>query len=101
MFEYNGVNYELRYNIKRIEMIESATRKSVVSIMKKGALSINELKIMFAYGVCKEGTYAFELPKKALTMAEEMLGKTGSYIEMSDMVAEAIERDCPFFFPAG
>ena len=100
MFEYNGKNYNIKFNIKRIEMIENTLKKSVVSVMQSGALSVHELKVMFAYGAIKEGANAFEPPRKALDMADDMLSHPGSYAMMSDMVAEAIERDCAFFFPA-
>ena len=48
----------------------------------------------------KVGANAYEQPKKAAAIVEEMLNEAGAYRTLSDLVAEAIERDCPFFFPA-
>lgn len=97
---YKGARYKLKYGLKRIEMIENTLGKSMVSIMQSGSMTITELTITFAYGLIKEDAYIFEPTKKAKEMAEEMLeAENGAYLKMSDMVADALERDCPFFFP--
>lgn len=101
MFEYNGARYELKYGLKRIEMAENALKRPVYEIMRGGALSMTELVVLFGYGMLKEGANAWEPPKKAMTIAEAMLQMPGAYAEMTDLIAEAIQRDCPFFFPAG
>lgn len=101
MFEYNGVAYELKYGLKRIEMAENVLKRSVFEIIRSGSMTTTELVVLFAYGSIKQGANAWEPPKKALAMAETMLGEPGAYGEMSDLIAEAIQRDCPFFFPAG
>lgn len=101
MFEYNGVNYKLRYDIDRIQIIETLIKKPLVAVMQQGALSINELMILISYGAIKENANAYEPPKKAMLMVKEMLREAGSYGTLSDLVSEALERDCPFFFQAG
>ena len=101
MFEYNGARYELKYGLKRIEMAENALKRPVYEIMQRGALSTPELVVLFGYGLIKEGANAWEPPKKALETAESMLQMPGAYAEMTDLIVEAIQRDCPFFFPAG
>ena len=47
MIEYKKHNYELKYNIKRVRMIEEATGKSTLDIIRtnKGMLTINDLII--------------------------------------------------------
>lgn len=101
MFEYNGVEYELKLNLKRISIIETVMKKSIAEIMNRGgAFSINELMTITSYAMIKVGANAYEQPKKAAAIVEEMLNEAGAYQTLSDLVAEAIERDCPFFFPA-
>ncbi len=52
-------------------------------------------------GSSKKGANAWEPPKKALTIADNILeNEPGSYAMMSDLIAEAMARDCAFFFPA-
>ncbi len=100
MFEYNGTSYDLKYNLKRIEMIEAVIKKPLMEIMQKGMMSVTELKVMVSYGAIKEGMNAYEPPKKALLMVDALLEEQGSYQLLSDCVAEALQRDCSFFFPA-
>lgn len=101
MIEYEGNKYELKYSLKRIEIIENAMKKSIMSCLQNGFMSINELTICTLYGMKKEGADAFLDPKKAKTIVEDILSEDGSYYMLIDKVAEALERDCPFFFPAG
>lgn len=99
---YKGTRYKLKYGLKRIEMIENTLGKSMVSIMQSGSMTITELTVTFAYGLIKEDAYAFEPTKRAKELAEELLeAESGAYQKISDMIADALERDCPFFFPKG
>lgn len=99
---YKGTRYKLKYGLKRIEMIENTLGKSMVSIMQSGSMTITELTVTFAYGLIREDSYVFEPTKKAKEMAEELLeAESGAYQKISDMIADALERDCPFFFPKG
>lgn len=99
---YKGIRYKLKYGLKRIEMIENTLGKSMVSIMQSGSMTITELTVTFAYGLIREDSYVFEPTKKAKEMAEELLeAESGAYQKISDMIADALERDCPFFFPKG
>lgn len=99
---YKGIRYKLKYGLKRIEMIENTLGKSMVSIMQSGSMTITELTVTFAYGLIREDSYVFEPTKKAKEMAEELLeAESGAYPKISDMIADALERDCPFFFPKG
>lgn len=100
MIEYRGSNYELRYSVKRIEMIENATGKSVVTMMRSGSLSLTELCACIGYAIKLEGAEGYLSPKQGIEIAEEKLKEQGAYFTLSDEVAEALERDCPFFFPA-
>lgn len=99
---YKGTRYKLKYGLKRIEMIENTLGKSMVSIMQSGSMTITELTVTFAYGLIKEDAYIFEPTKRAKELAEELLeAESGAYQKISDMIADALERDCPFFFPKG
>lgn len=93
--------YELRYNVKRIQMIEQATKKPMMVMISNQFLSLSDLSACVAYGLVKKGSYSHELPKKGLEIFEELIEADGSYYKLSNLVSDALERDCGFFFPKG
>lgn len=99
MFEINGKNYVLKYNLKRVEMIENVVGMPTMAEMQahRGMLGLTSLKTYFAYGLKEEGSDVFVKPKEGMMMAEAMIKNEG-YLEVNGAVLEALERDCPFFF---
>lgn len=100
--EVNGVNYELRYSLKRVEMIENVTGIPMMSEMYKNnsMLSVSSLKTYFAYGLKLEGADMFLPTAKAIEIAETAIETVG-YPQVVGVVFEALQRDCPFFFQEG
>ena len=90
MIEYDKKKYELKYNLKRVEMIENTTGMPTLAEMQKnrGILSITNLKTYFAFGLKEAGSDTFVIQSEG-------------YIAVNGVVLEALERDCPFFFQAG
>lgn len=101
MIEYEGKSYELKFSLKRISIIENALKKPIMSMLQNGFMTISELSTCVAYGMIEEGADAYVNPKKALEIVNDILNEDGSYFNMSDELADALERDCPFFFRAG
>lgn len=101
MITYQDKNYELKYNMKRLELIERVTDMPTLADIKRtgGMLSISSLKAYLAYGLKEEGADAFVPAGKAMEMAENMIQDIG-YIDTCGIVLEALDRDCPFLFPA-
>lgn len=99
MFEINGKIYVLKYNLKRVEMIENAVGMPTMADLSshKGMLGLTALKTYFAYGLKEDGADAFVAPKKGMEMAEALIENEG-YMAVNGAVLEALERDCPFFF---
>lgn len=99
MFEINGKNYVLKYNLKRVEMIENAVGMPTMADLSshKGMLGLTALKTYFAYGLKEEGSDTFVAPKKGMEMAEALIENEG-YLSVNGAVLEALDRDCPFFF---
>ena len=99
MFEINGKNYVLKYNLKRVEMIENAIGMPTMADLSshKGMLGLTALKTYFAYGLKEEGSDAFVAPKIGMEMAEALIENEG-YMAVNGAVLEALERDCPVFF---
>ena len=101
MFEIDGKTYELKYNLKRIEMIENATGSPTMAEMQKnkGMLGISQLKTYVAFGLKEQCADTLVDVKKGMKMAEALLENEG-YIAVNGAVLTALERDCPFFFQA-
>lgn len=101
IFETDGKEYELKYNLKRVGMIENVTEMPTMAELQKhrGMLSIQHLMVYFGYAVKEADSDAFLPPKKGMEMAESLIESQG-YNTVCGWVLEAIQRDCPFFFPA-
>ena len=99
MIQVGDTTYDLRYNLKRIEIIENITGTPILSDLNKnrGMLLLSALKVYFAYGLKEEGADTFVKPKEGMAIAEKLIMENG-YAKVNAEVLEAIQRDCPFFF---
>lgn len=99
MIQYSGKNYVLKYNMKRIEMIEAVTSMPTLADLKRtgGMISLASLKSYIAYGIKEEGKDTFLPYKEGVQIAETLIEQNG-YTEVCAIVLEALQRDCPFFF---
>lgn len=100
MYKIDGKQYNYKYTIQRISMIEQAIGTSLVGIIAatKGILSLEHLKILFAYGMLGEDGIYIPL-KKGMEFAEKVIEKEG-LIKLSIEASEALLNDCPFLFQA-
>lgn len=101
MFEINGKEYDLKYNMKRVELIENAIGMPMMAELSnhKGMFGLTALKTYFAYGLKEEGSDVFVKVKDGMKMAEDLIENEG-YVNVNGAVLEALQRDCPFFFRA-
>ncbi len=98
MYKIDGKQYDYKYTIQRIGMIEQAIGASLVGTIaaSKGILSLEHLKILFAYGMLSEDGVYVPL-KKGMEFAEKLIEKDG-LIKLSIEASEALLKDCPFLF---
>ena len=75
MIQYSGKNYVLKYNMKRIEMIEAVTSMPTLADLKRtgGMLSLASLKAYIAYGIKEEGKDTFLTYKEGVKIAEALI----------------------------
>ena len=92
----NDKPVELKFTIARVERVEQAMGKSIASIFSTGQLTISEIKAMFGFGLKYEDG-GWVSPQQGMEYAEKLLQET-DYTNVSNIIAEAIQRDCPFFF---
>ncbi len=99
MIKINGEDYTLKYNLGRMEMIETATGKPFMAEVagNQAMMSLRNLKTYFAYGLKKAGEDSFVSPKEGLGLAEKVIEEMG-YISANQIVMAQIQKDCPFFF---
>lgn len=99
MIEVNGQEYELKFNLKRVELIENVTKKSMMAglVENNGLFPISEIKTYLAYGLKEAGSDSFVKTKDGLDIAEQLLEACGYTAVQAELIT-AIERDCPFFF---
>lgn len=101
-YEANEKRYILKYNLGRLEMIERAVGRGTMNILtqSQGMLSIGELLSYLTYGLKEEAADAFMEPKKARTLAEQLVTEKG-YAATLEWTIGAVERDCGFLFHVG
>lgn len=99
MFEYNGEQYELRFTLSRIELVENVIKGPVVAsiVATNGALSISMLKTCFGFCAKKVGADEFVSRKEGAKMCEDLI-ETEGYIKINNMVIEKMAKDIPFLF---
>lgn len=98
VFEIKGRKYRIGYNLQRLQLAEQMAKSATMAILtaNNGMLSLQELMIYFACGLCELGGKYIK-PQKGLEFAEKYLKKHG-YVQMNVQVVEAIQRDCGFLF---
>ena len=99
MIEIDGKRYELKYSLKRVELIENVTGKPMMAEINQNTamMGLTALKTYFAYGLKEEGSDIFVPTQKGIDMAEKLIEAEG-YLNVTAEVLTALERDCPFFF---
>lgn len=99
MFEYNGKEYELKFNLERLKLIENAINASFVSKMTStnGALPISDIETCFKYCLKETGSDVFVPAKEAISIAEKLL-KTKGYLYVDNLIIEKMAKDIPFLF---
>lgn len=98
MFEVEGKIYEIKYNMKTIEKIENIISDSVLSRLSKnnGMLSISDLKVFIGQALFNDEGHRVS-PQQGMDMTEKLI-ETNGYIDVTKLVAETLQRDCPFLF---
>lgn len=79
MFEVNGVEYDLKFNVRKQDEIEKVADVSIMAEFNKtsGLLSLNLLRTMFTAGLVEAETGKPVKGKKALDLFDEVLENNG------------------------
>lgn len=98
IIHYAGKSFELKYNMKTLELIERSTKTSIMGAMVSydGTLPLNLLRVLFsrAIYVLDGGRIS---PEGGEKIFEALLNEKG-YVFVNMLVIVKIQEDCPFFF---
>lgn len=96
IFTVDDQNYEIRYNMKRLDMYENVHKPIMLTMtVNAGQFAVAELRDLIGYGLKVEGGN-FVNAAQGAKIAEKIIEQEG-YFPMVDEVAIALERDCGFF----
>lgn len=101
MITINGKQYDLKFSIARVQMVEKACGVGIMEtlVRSNGMLPMQMLLSCIAFGLLGEdGVYI--AVKIGMEHAQSMVEEQG-YQKVDMMVVDALQRDCPFFFQAG
>ena len=99
MFELNGKEYELKFNIERIKLVENFLKLPTVADIVKtnGALSLNAIEVYFGYCLKEVDSDSFVSRKEGAEIAESLMKEKG-YLAVNNMIIEKMAEDMPFLF---
>ncbi len=102
MFEIGGKEYELKFNLKRVKLIEQRLGEGGVPkalIGSEGMLSIGDCEAFFAFGLKEAGSDVFVNPTRGAELFEQYCEET-SYTSAIMRIYEQAQLDLGFMFRA-
>lgn len=96
MLTLDDEQYEVAYGTRRIMLAEDAVGKSTLQVFD-GMPTLSELVAFLGYGLRRAGADAWLSPKQGRETALAIVDALGIKA-CCEEVAEAINRDCGFFF---
>jgi len=99
--EYDGTQYELKFNLERLKLIEGALQKPIISVYTehKGAFSFDEMEKVFQISLKEIGSDFFCTNKKAKEIFEAVIQQENGYRDINNYIALKLQENCPFLFP--
>jgi len=96
--ELNGKEVSLKYSLNRVDKIEQTLDKSLGEMVVRGSFKINEMKVLVGYALKYEGEgEGYISPVQGMEYAEKIIKENGIAFTQQ-VIADALQRDCPFFF---
>ena len=101
MFEFDGKQYELKFNIQRIKMIEAAMKSSLMREWQNnnGMLSLQTIEFCFQFALKEAGSDIYVNQTEAVRISNEYMNKKG-YAPVALLIQESLQEHMPFLFQA-
>lgn len=99
MFELNEKEYELKFSIERLKLVENFLKLPTVAdiVQTNGALSLSAIEVYFGYCLKEVGSDSFVSRKDGAKIAEDLMKEKG-YLAVNNMIIEKMAEDMPFLF---
>ena len=99
MFTVDETTYTLKYNMKKLETIETITKVSILGELSKasGFMPLNVLKTLFSFALVEEATNEPVKQSKAQEMFEEIITENG-LASVNVAILEKLQQDLGFMF---
>ena len=99
MFEYEGKEYELKFNLERLKLVEKACKMPTVAdiVLTNGALSIESIETYFGFCLKDVETGSFVGRREGVKIADHLI-ETEGYLKVNNMLIERMAEDMPFLF---
>lgn len=99
--ECNGAQYELKFNLERLKLIENSIKKPILSVYveKQGVFTIDEMEKIFQVSLKEVGSDVFCSNKKAKDIFEAVIQQDNGYKDVNNYIALKLQENCPFLFP--
>lgn len=102
VFQINGKEYELKLNLKRVELIESKLGEGGVPralLASEGILSLKQCRAFYMFGLKEAGSDFFLNPTKADELFETYLEEVG-FTQVIARIYEEAQQSLGFLFRA-
>ncbi len=99
MIEINGKDYDLKFGMERLEIIDQKTGRSIMHEITdtEGMLSLPVAKACYQYGLTETGSNVFVQPGEGAKLFELALQQYGYPTVVSNIVSEIMQQS-PFLF---
>lgn len=99
MFQFDGKEYELKFNIERLKLVENYLKLPTVAdiVQTNGALSLTAIETYFGYCLKESGSDTFLPRREGQEIADKLIEKEG-YLKVNNMLIEKMSEDMPFLF---
>lgn len=101
MLEINGKQYELKFNLERLKLIEAAKKSSLMGeyYTTNGMFSIQTCELVFQFATKEAGADTFIGQVDGSKLCEQALMQRG-YAAIALEIQNALTKDMPFLFQA-
>ena len=99
--ECNGKQYELKFNLERLKLIENSIKKPVLSVYieRQGAFTIEEMEKIFLISLKEVGSDFFCSNKEAKDIFNAVIQQENGYRDINNYISLRLQENCPFLFP--
>lgn len=98
LFELDGNFYTLKFNMKKIQMVEKGLGVSFMVEMQRGTLSFLMMEALFSVGLYNTVDEKAVKGKKATDLYNQLLKDVG-YSDVMAVLYAKLEEDLGFLFP--